>query len=508
MSSPSYLPGETKEEKIANRLARPYYQMADIVTPFRELRNATERTEVPHTFLLNEFRKLDAFFAGEIEFYSIVDHPEKYYYPTTIQKLKNWRVYLEKVMKNLEVYEKNPVFYGSDWDSRDSGTADLCSAWSPGLSGLAQHNDTSCHFKKNSAEIQLPLCGTDEFWRTRAHRESKKNQNIRRVTRKDGELTRIADKLMKRKSEQVLVLEHHIQDVPSKKRKSDDGLSELSCDILQPMEQEEKLPRHRNARLLRQIVDPLHHITPYSYKMTPEKIGQEVDHILTRFHVSKSVFAEKVMRITHEEYMMARKSVEKSGRIWNIMERFVDLEENVKVQLVDVLRDMKLAEEEEQKAETEQIMMDILDEFKKPLLMEQEQKLRDPWNSESQRNREEDLGPNAPKLTISENPVPHDYNPDKTEIGERLLDWVKTTDLGKQVWVSGSSLILKFFKSTLQKPFDELETDEKLVYWKIQNLLSVKKETESTGAKKKPSPRTARHIARMNRYREKKNKAC
>ncbi|EGT57363.1 hypothetical protein CAEBREN_24095 [Caenorhabditis brenneri] len=111
MSSPSYLPGETKEEKIANRLARPYYQMADIVTPVLAFEHATERTEVPHTFILNEFRRLDAFLAGEIEFYGIVDDPEKYYYPTTIQKLKNWRGYLEKVMKNLEVYEKNPVFY-------------------------------------------------------------------------------------------------------------------------------------------------------------------------------------------------------------------------------------------------------------------------------------------------------------------------------------------------------------------------------------------------------------
>ncbi|CAL2039114.1 unnamed protein product [Caenorhabditis brenneri] len=119
MSSPSYLPGETKEEKIANRLARPNFQMADIVTPFRELRNATERTEVPHTFLLNEFRKLDAFFAGEIEFYGIVDTPGKYYYPTTIQKIKNWRGYLEKVMKNLEVYEKNPIFYNPALNDRE-----------------------------------------------------------------------------------------------------------------------------------------------------------------------------------------------------------------------------------------------------------------------------------------------------------------------------------------------------------------------------------------------------
>ncbi|CAL2039117.1 unnamed protein product [Caenorhabditis brenneri] len=111
MSPTSYLPGETREEKIANRLARPYYQMADIVTPVLALEHATERTEVPHTFILNEFRRLDAFFAGEIEFYGIVDHPIKYYDPITIQKFKNWRVYLEKVMKNLEVYEKNPVFY-------------------------------------------------------------------------------------------------------------------------------------------------------------------------------------------------------------------------------------------------------------------------------------------------------------------------------------------------------------------------------------------------------------
>ncbi|EGT57332.1 hypothetical protein CAEBREN_20197 [Caenorhabditis brenneri] len=86
--------------------------MADIVTPVLALEHATERTEVPHTFILNEFRRLDAFFAGEIEFYSIVDNPIEYYSPTIIQKFKNWRVYLEKVMKNLEVYEKNPVFYG------------------------------------------------------------------------------------------------------------------------------------------------------------------------------------------------------------------------------------------------------------------------------------------------------------------------------------------------------------------------------------------------------------
>ncbi|EGT57344.1 hypothetical protein CAEBREN_03397 [Caenorhabditis brenneri] len=377
----------------------------------------------------------------------------------------------------------------------------------------------------------------------------KENQNIRGVTRKGSELTRIADKLIKRKNEQVLVLKHHIQNVPLKKRESDDGLSEFLCNIVQSMEQEEELPSDRNARLLRQIVDPLHHITPYPYKMTPAKIGQEEDHILTCFHISRNVFAEKVMRITYEEYMMARKAGKKSGRLWNIMERFVDLEKNVKEQLVDVLRDMKLAEEEEQKAETEQIMMDILDDFKKPLLMEKEQKFRDPWNSESQRNREEDLGPNAPKLTISDSlfqqilanlnsedtlgslvpninfpdinpngiasmmsidPVPQDYNPDKTEIGERLLEWVKTTDLGKQVWVSGSSLILKIFKSTLQKPFYNLKTDKKLVYWRIQNLLSVKKGTESTGAqnKRKPSPRTLRNIAKRNRYLEKKNKMC
>ncbi|EGT57375.1 hypothetical protein CAEBREN_01802 [Caenorhabditis brenneri] len=240
------------------------------------------------------------------------------------------------------------------------------------------------------------------------------------------------------------------------------------------------------VRRLREIVEPLHDPSPHPIILSQEYIARYLTRWMNINGITRALFAEYIVRCTRQNFTEIMKSKNQSKRLLNVMARFVHLPEEEKRQYARLLNRVEFEKlrESHQEIRREQKTENQMGIHTPILSRSIQQRIQKEKDSETSTMEKELLksAQNVLKILREPNPtpVPNDYNPDKTEIGQRLLEWVTNTNLGKELWKHGANFFENFFDSTLGKSEDQLTSGEKTSFWKIQKLLDfVEKENKS-----------------------------
>ncbi|CAL2039093.1 unnamed protein product [Caenorhabditis brenneri] len=267
------------------------------------------------------------------------------------------------------------------------------------------------------------------------------------------------------------------EEVPKKKFKS----------LTSPQNIQYETENHSpTVRRLREIVEPLHDPSPHPIILSQEFIARYLTRWMNINGITHALFAEYIVRCTRQNFTEIMKSKNQSKRLLNVMARFVHLPEEEKRQYARLLNRVEFEKlrEDHQEIRREQKTENQIG-IHAPILSRSIQQRMQEQKAPKTSTIEKELlksAQNVLKIFREPNPtpVPNDYNPDKTEIGQRLLEWVTNTNLGKELWKHGANFFENFFNSTLGKSGDQLTPGEKTSFRKIQKLLDfVEKENKS-----------------------------
>ncbi|EGT57383.1 hypothetical protein CAEBREN_18919 [Caenorhabditis brenneri] len=241
------------------------------------------------------------------------------------------------------------------------------------------------------------------------------------------------------------------------------------------------------VRRLREIVQPLHDPSPHPYPiLSQEYIARYLTRWMNINGITRALFSKYIVRCTRQNFTEIMKSKNQSKRLLNVMARFVHLPDEEKRQFARLLNRVEFEKLRENHHETRREQRtESQMEIHAPLLSRSiQQRIQEQKGPETSTMEKKLLksAQNVFKMLREPNstPVLNDYNPDKTEIGQRLLEWVTNTNLGKELWKHGANFFENFFNSALGKSGDQLTPGEKTSFWKIQKLLDfVEKDNKS-----------------------------